>query len=139
MKWIFYGSHLIVSKRILILFVRLFDDVECVFLFFLWRTFPPSTPAFLFVVPPRKKSSVQVGAQSRYHLPIQVLFQVSSSMFQVQSSMFRVQSSEFKVSDFKSWQFQLLNYSNTQIPKYPKTQSLNNYSTKKKLESKNHL
>ena len=27
------------------------------------RLFPPSVPAFLFVVPPRKKSSTQVGAR----------------------------------------------------------------------------
>lgn len=29
----------------------------------IWAAIPPSTPAFLFVVPPQKKSSVQVGLQ----------------------------------------------------------------------------
>ena len=33
------------------------------FVYYFGRLFPPSTPAFLLVVPPHKKSSVQVGAQ----------------------------------------------------------------------------
>ena len=43
-------------------------------LFFLWRTFPPSVPAFLLVVPPHKKSSTQVGAQGRSSVQIKIKY-----------------------------------------------------------------